>query len=293
MPGPSGDLIQYSATDMRQLLYATQGVIDAGSWLVTQRAEGANLSVDVSAGRGVIAGTDLTNQGNYLPSTTGVVNVATPLPVPTSGNSRIDSIIAQVLDADQNGGGSNLFQITVVKGTAAATGSQVAPTLPATCMLLANVLVGPSAATISSGNITDQRVLSGRGLPSGRVTGAGSIPSGTPTLITSPSTDFVSGGMTAGSNGLIVPIGGIYEIKTMAFALMPLTGALTISAAPKVNGAGSLFPPSAIYDAGTGVVSISNSEPVKLNAGDVITIIMSCTATASVNVETMLAVKAS
>lgn len=194
MPGPSGALIEYSATDLRQLIDATftAGVISGG--VVTQRAAGANRSVDVSAVIAVIDGTDIpSTQGKYL-AQQPLTNV--PLATaPTSGNSRIDSIIAQVLDGDQNGNpGVNDFIVTVQPGTPATTGSQVAPTLPASCVLLANVLVGPTVTTIVNANITDERAFAGP-----RSGGALLISS---LVLGSPATDFTFSSIPGSYNHL-------------------------------------------------------------------------------------------
>lgn len=196
MPGPSGTPIEYSATDLRQLIDAifTQGVLSGGA--VTQRAAGANLSVDVSAVRGIVDGTDLPAQGKYFPSL-AALNIPTPLPVPVAGQSRIDSIVLQVLDGDQNGNPAVYEAIvTVIEGTPAATGSQVAPTLPPTCLLLANYLVGPSATTIINANITDERVQASSALSSPPV---GGILGSTYTCTSTPTTFLTTTSLSVGT----------------------------------------------------------------------------------------------
>jgi hypothetical protein len=129
-----------------------------GAWLVAQRAAGTNMSVDVAAGRGLVAGGDIPNQGSYICWSDAVENV--PLqPAPGAGQSRIDLIIAQVRDDWVVGGGNSDFVFASVTGTPATTGSQVAPNPPNSSMVLARVLVGPQVGQIVNANITDARPL--------------------------------------------------------------------------------------------------------------------------------------
>jgi hypothetical protein len=128
----------------------------SGAFQVTQRAAGANMSVDVAPGRALVPGTDNANQGSYTVWSDAPVNV--PLAAaPGAGQSRIDSIVVRVRDDFVIGGGNSDFVIIPVQGTAAATGSQVAPTLPTSCMEVGRVLVGPSVSSIVNANITDVR----------------------------------------------------------------------------------------------------------------------------------------
>lgn len=149
----------YSATMDREILdafFSAPGILASGDLLVAQRAAGANMSVDVAAGRCVVTGTDQTGQGKYLCKSDSVTNV-TIAAAPGAGQSRIDLIVAAVRDADQNGGANNDWVIEAVTGTVAATGSQVAPAAPASSIVLAQIAIGPSVSTIVTANITDER----------------------------------------------------------------------------------------------------------------------------------------
>lgn len=150
--------LEYSATDMRRLvtaLFPLDGCIEDGDLKVTQHGAGA-MSVDVAVGSAVIAGTAVSGQGSYLFGSDATVT-ATISGAPGSGQSRIDAIVAQIQDQDADGGSDNDGIIAVVTGTAASTGSEVAPSLPASSIVLAHVLVGPSVTTILTANITDFR----------------------------------------------------------------------------------------------------------------------------------------
>ena len=58
---------------------------------------------------------------------------------------------------DLDGGANNDFVFSVIAGTAATTGSQVAPAVPAGAVVLAQVAVAGGSASIIAGNITDRR----------------------------------------------------------------------------------------------------------------------------------------
>jgi len=127
-----------------------------GAFAVSQHAAGASMVLDIAPGRGMVQGNFIANQGNYEIFSDAVDNVTIPT-APGAGQSRIDLVIAQVRDAFVDSGGFSDFIFTTVTGTAAATGSQVAPTAPADSMTLAQVLVGPQVTSIVTANITDSR----------------------------------------------------------------------------------------------------------------------------------------
>jgi hypothetical protein len=127
--------------------------------IVTQNTT-PNLGVALFPGGYVI---DRPSQGPYIGEIEAQINSSSATPItfttaPGTGQSRIDIIAIQVLDS-AIGDASLAAQVIVVLGTAAATGSQVPPTLPVTgaCIPLAQVLIGPNATTITSANITDVR----------------------------------------------------------------------------------------------------------------------------------------
>lgn len=119
-----------------------------------------NLGVALNSGSYVI---NRPSQGPYIGEVQNQITSASGTPItlttaPGTGQSRIDIVALQVLDTAV-GDSSLAAQAIVVTGTAAATGSQVAPTLPATGAVipLAQVLVGPNVTTIVTANITDVR----------------------------------------------------------------------------------------------------------------------------------------
>jgi hypothetical protein len=145
---------------------ASAGPIGAGSLLVSERAAGTNMSVDVAAGTCVIPGTDTAAQGSYLCRSTAVVNV--PLDAaPGAGNSRRDRIVARVHDGQVLGDSTNEWTPDVVTGTPAP--SPLLPTLPDSCIDLARVLVTSGTAAITNAMIEDRRVFSKGNVPDGSV----------------------------------------------------------------------------------------------------------------------------
>lgn len=136
-------------------VFDVEGVIKpaGGALLVGPRAAGANMSVDIAAGRAVIKGDDEANQGSYRVTSTAVENRA--LGAAPGSDSRIDLVVAQVRDANVTGGASSDWDIIVIPGEVAA--APVAPAVPPTAIPLAQVLVAAGTLSIDAAKITDRR----------------------------------------------------------------------------------------------------------------------------------------
>lgn len=132
------------------------GIASATDWVVTQRGAGANMSVDVAEGRGVIKGTDNAYQGVYFGDTRGATNVVVTAAHATL--ARIDLIVARVRDTAYVAG-ADTFTLEVVTGT--PSGSPVVPTPPSNCYILAQVAVAAAVTSIVNANITDRRIAFG------------------------------------------------------------------------------------------------------------------------------------
>lgn len=139
-------------------LYVNGGVIAGGDLLVTQRGSGANMSVDVAAGKVVVVGTDVSGQNKYLCWSDAVTNVPIAT-APGTGLFRIDLIVATVRDSDAIGGSNNDWIIQRVAGTAGS--SPIVPAIPASSTILAQVHVGPNVTSIVTANCTDLRAFIG------------------------------------------------------------------------------------------------------------------------------------
>jgi hypothetical protein len=148
----------YPARLHRQFIedvFNIEGVIDpsTGALRVAPRAAGANMSVDVAAGRAVIKGDDEANQGSYRVISTAVENV--PIGAAPGSDRRIDLIVARVRDAAVTGGVSSDWLLEVIPGTVAA--SPVAPAVPSTAIPLAEVTVTSTTTSITAAEITKDR----------------------------------------------------------------------------------------------------------------------------------------
>lgn len=163
----------YPALNDRQsfaALLGSEGVVDAstgGSLEVTERAAGANMSVDVAAGRGWVLGDSAGFQGYYVVANDAPVNLAVAASDAT--NPRKDIVIAEVRDAFY-AGASNDWRLRVVTGTAAATPTE--PAVPDTALKLAVVDVAAGATSVTNATITDSRA---QAAPSTRMLGANRI----------------------------------------------------------------------------------------------------------------------
>ena len=142
-----------------QALWATTGIINSSSLAVTQNSP-VGMSVIIAGGWAAIVGTTQANMGTYV----GYNDAATVVAITTANptNPRIDLICMTVQDAYYTGAQNNvIFQ--VVAGTPA--GSPVVPSTPANSIALAEVAVAAGALSITTGNITDRRVLVTTNIP--------------------------------------------------------------------------------------------------------------------------------
>jgi hypothetical protein len=155
----------YDAIDARRFwsVGIQEGVISAGSYMVTQRGAGANLSVDIAASTGdgaVVQGDAVTAQGlYYIAPHSAVINETITTAHATL--PRIDQVVLEIKDTQHDASGSNLAQTRVVAGT--ATGGATldnrtgAAALPSSAILLADVLVAATDTAISNSEIRDRR----------------------------------------------------------------------------------------------------------------------------------------
>lgn len=174
--------IDYTSTDWRQFvsgIWPTEGVLSNMALLVSPRAAGANLSVDVASGKAVVNCDTATPAGKYFVVSTAVVNVSLPA-APPSG-TRTHYIVAQVNDAQNDGGSAYSWTPAV----AADTGSGA--TVPSSALKLAEVTVAHGQSTVTATNLLDSRVFAltfgvDTPQPSGHGAIAGTFTAGKPVL---------------------------------------------------------------------------------------------------------------
>ena len=142
-----------------QALWATTGIIKSTSLEVTPNSP-VGMSVIVASGWAAIVGTTQSNMGTYVGYNDAPTVVAITTANPT--NPRIDLLCMTVNDAYYTGALNNVvFQVVV--GTPAV--SPVAPALPANSIALAEIDVAAGALSITSGDITDLRVMVTTNIP--------------------------------------------------------------------------------------------------------------------------------
>ena len=148
-----------AATDrlVNQILF-DEGVVDkAGNSFQVLQNLGTDMNVKIGSGtafdQAVVAG-DLAGQGKFIPehqNTTQVLAVAASDPT----LDRIDIVILRVYDDTFDSSGFDYADLEVITGTSDA--SPVAPALPSTSILLAEILVQDTVTQIVNGDITDKR----------------------------------------------------------------------------------------------------------------------------------------
>jgi hypothetical protein len=152
---PLGDTaVEYSAVNDRQLTEATfgeEGPVFTGSFKLTQRAAGANYSVDVAPGFAVVRGDSVSNQGLYLIQLTSIKNVTVVNP-PGSG-TRYHRIIAEVRDTGVSGATQD-WRLGVLEDTGSGL-----PALPSTALSLGYVAAASGAASYANAAIINHAPL--------------------------------------------------------------------------------------------------------------------------------------
>lgn len=132
----------------------------AGDLKVGQRGAGANMSVDVSAGWGLVQTTRNTKVFNIFVQNVAIQNLV--VAANSSGSNRVDAVIARVSrSADPNTLTNNVMTLEVVTGSgvSALTDGAITSAIGGDDFIrLANVTVANGASSITNANITDTRV---------------------------------------------------------------------------------------------------------------------------------------
>lgn len=131
--------------------------------MVTQRASGANMSVDINmpgGGCAFVQGDTITGQGLYRVDVHSA-NINETIATANATNPRIDQVILEIQDDTLDASGGNLARTRVLTGTATSGATLAnrsgAATLPGSALLLADVLVAANATTIPNTAIRDRR----------------------------------------------------------------------------------------------------------------------------------------
>jgi hypothetical protein len=145
------------------------GVFANGDFAVSERAAGANMSVDIAAGRAFVEPADIARQGVYAAWMGSTFNTSSDggyvWAAADATNPRIDLVCIEVRDTDF-GGTYTGFRYRIVDGTpnAGATHQLVTaqwPAIPAGCVPIAAVRVPAGATTLTAANITSLNAVGG------------------------------------------------------------------------------------------------------------------------------------
>lgn len=143
----------HSAKQFRRMVEAvsgsTGGVLSEGELLVSERAAGADMSVDVAEGRAFVVGSESVGQGVYFVESRGVESLAVSAADGALG--RVDLVVARVQDSEESGV-LDVWSLEVVTGTPDA--SPVAPASPANALVLAEVSVGAGVSSIVDADVS-------------------------------------------------------------------------------------------------------------------------------------------
>lgn len=244
----------------------SEGVAGPGDLAVSQRAAGANMSVDVAAGTAWVKGDSSESQPVYRCVSDGTVNLA--IAAADGTNPRYDLVIAEVRDAAFSGVSTD-WRLRVITGTPA--GSPTVPATPDSALPLAQVYVPAGDTTIGTAQIVDVRKLAGLGLvgPQGLYV-AEDNDDGT-------RNDTSYGGLTGSSAGpsITIPVGGLYLVHIEAQIAPGAAGfgvaSYSIGAAPASDDDGIVVSLSA-----AGGASASRERTKTLAAGTTLTMQYRC-----------------
>lgn len=142
---------------MHRAMWPREGTFGPTELTVSQRGAGANLSVDVSAGRGIVHESSVSDPNGwraYYIESDAVVNV--PLTAAPGSNSRYDVVYAIVRD-DTVGGANNDWVYAVAIGTASA--SPVEPAIPEQALRLGRVVRTAGDLTVTNAMCKDRRMF--------------------------------------------------------------------------------------------------------------------------------------
>jgi len=154
----------YDAIDVRRGFDSPEtgeGVETYGTYRVSQRGAGANMSVDISMdGFAYVRGDAVAHQAPYrIAPHSATINEA--IATADATNPRVDQVVLRVFDTTHDASGSNNAQVQVLAGTPTAGATldnrNGVAALPSSAILLADILVAATDTAISDAEIRDRR----------------------------------------------------------------------------------------------------------------------------------------
>lgn len=163
VPGTYGARIVRNAS-VGTMVNAGGGLLSNGDHACTQRGAGANMSVDIGAGRAFVVPTASTYQGPYYCENLASYNTSSSggytWTAADGSNPRIDLVCIEVKDTNEDASGTTGWRYRIVDGTANAGAThqletQYWPAVPSGCLPIAAIRVPAAATTLTTTNITN------------------------------------------------------------------------------------------------------------------------------------------
>jgi microcystin-dependent protein len=154
---PPWQQVNMPALDLRRYLSfgLSEGVGSTADLVTVQRAAGANMSVDIGTGEALVQGDSVAFQGRYYVLNDAVYNL-TGFSAAHATLPRIDRVTIRLRDAFHGDAANDVsFQIITGTATSGANLSNLtgAGAIPASQVLLANILIPAASTSITTGNI--------------------------------------------------------------------------------------------------------------------------------------------
>jgi hypothetical protein len=163
----------YGAKDVRlaTLGNTLPGLFASGDFAVSQRAAGANMSVDIAQGRACVDPGG-THQGIYLARRTSATAYNTSADggytwtAADATNPRIDLLCIEAKDTDEDASGVTGWRFRIVDGTPSASATHQLetaawPAVPTGCLPITAIRVPAAATTLTTANITNLNPIAG------------------------------------------------------------------------------------------------------------------------------------
>jgi hypothetical protein len=160
MQAASGDAaISYDALALRQLagaIWPRTGILSNDAFLITQRAAGANFSVDIAPGFAILGDTTgNANSDRYIVYANATINVALTGFVTNPTATRTHKVFLVVLDKQKTGLGTQYDgKIVITEDTGAGAGDPVQDGV-AHFFQLGSFTIAPGAASVSNAVIAN------------------------------------------------------------------------------------------------------------------------------------------
>lgn len=245
----------------------------------------AGMTVSAAAGRAFVQGDTRSTQGLYFAYVDVAKTTTHAASDPT--NPRIDRVVLQISDSDVTGP-DDKWQVIRVTGTPTPGATLVnlsgAAAVPATALLLANVLIPAGSTSVTNPNISDQRVLAAKNRIFAKLEAGSAQAIGNNSFVTLTNLSVVLGDnsrITSVANRLTIPETGVYQISASLDWASSGSGQRRII---RINKNGSASRTKTDFPNTGSTHRVSLSYPDLLTAGDYLELVAFHDAGGSLNV---------